>query len=422
VKPRLLVHEPDPRLRADLCAYLVRAGYAASELEDLRFAASAPANAAAALARVTAATALDDIAALARALAPAPLILLCDSLTPARALALRALGAALALRAPFAPSALLDALEAVLRSPSPRSRDLEPKSPRMRALLRHAAALSRSPAALLIVGEHGSGRRWLARRIHSLSANAAGPFVGIDASDLAQRGASPVDTALDSRPARDLRTHASSAALDAVWEPARGGCLALSNPGELPPALQRELIARLESTDNADAPRLIACARGDRARVAAGLIPELWLRLSGTVLEVPPLRERLEDFRTLAEHFLARAAAERGLAAPAIDAAALAALAAHPFRGNLAELANLMQRAVIAGSGARLDVAALLDPRAPRGPAASHTTLDLETLERDAIERALAAARGNRTHASRALGISVRTRRNKLHRYGLSAS
>jgi DNA-binding NtrC family response regulator len=419
VKPRLLLFEPDARLRADLGAYLERAGYAVSAIARFGHSAESRPGAVAAIARVGTETPLARVGDFARAIAPAPLVAIDDALTPARALALRAHGAAASLRAPFGANALLDALAALLRARSHLVRGPETRSPRMRALLQHADALARGRGALLLVGEHGSGRRWLARRIHAHSACAAGPLVEVDASDLDAGAAAPLRDASSPAPAI---AGPDAGALRAAWNSARGGSLALANPGELAPQLQRELVALLESPHGADAPRLVACARGDRARVAAALVPELWLRLSGAVLEVPPLRERLEDLPALAAHFLARAAAERGLARPELDAGALAALAAYPFRGNLAELANLMQRAVIAGSSARLDVAALLDPRARRAPASSHATLDLETLERDAIERALAAANGNRTHASRALGISVRTLRNKLHRYGLAAS
>ncbi len=410
MRPRLLLIEPDAGLRGDLEACLARAGYAVHSPESLD-AAIAPGLAVdAAIAAVVGREQQAALTRLAHALAPAPVIALCTELTPELALALRQRGAAACLRTPFASSALLELLASLLRARRARPEEPEPRSPQMQSLLRHADALARSRAALLLVGEHGSGRRWLARRIHACGAFATATFAAVDASDW-------LDETAAAAPAADV----APSRLAAAWGAARGGTLALSSLSELTPTLQRELLELLRVESSADAPRLIACARGSLQSVASSLLPALWLRLSGAALELPPLRERGEDLAALARHFLARAAALRGATPPELDAAAVAALRQHPFRGNLAELENLMLRAVITTAGPRVDVASLLDPKLRRAAPPPRDSLDLRVLERQTIERALAAAGGNRTHASRALGISVRTLRNKLHRYGTIA-
>ncbi len=409
MKPRILLCEPDPELRDELGACLARAGYAVlarSALDAELLAAERGADAAVAATRASQPDPRLD--ALCAALAPAPVLATSSELTPERALELRRRGAAAALRTPFAASALLDLLAGLLRARAGLAQAPASRSPRVQSLLRHADALARGNAPVLLLGEHGSGRRWLARRIHARGPRCGAPLVCADGSEWLD--------ASDAAPAR-----AADARLARAWDAARGGSLLLSGLSELSPALQRELLERLLEPRSKDSPRLVATARGSLRGAAAGLLPDLWLRLSGAALELPPLRERLEDLPDLARHFLARTAAERGALPPELGSEALAALAEHPFRGNLAELENLMRRAVITGCGARIEVSALLDPRLRRAAPPARDSLDLRALEREAIERALAAAAGNRTHASRALGISVRTLRNKLQRYRLAA-
>ena len=127
------------------------------------------------------------------------------------------------------------------------------------------------------------------------------------------------------------------------------------------------------------------------------------------------------SFMMLARPFLERFARGAG-GPPRLDADALEALARLPFRGNVRELENLMRRAAVLFPGRGVEVRRLLEPGAagPPAPPEDLRSLNLRDLERAAIERSLVATRGNRTRASRALGISVRTLRNKIRLYGLA--
>ncbi|MDJ0869724.1 MAG: helix-turn-helix domain-containing protein, partial [Myxococcota bacterium] len=132
----------------------------------------------------------------------------------------------------------------------------------------------------------------------------------------------------------------------------------------------------------------------------------------------PPLRERPRDIEWLAQLLLERAARARGAPTPRLSRGALDVLVHHAFPGNVRELENLTERAVLLFAGREVDVERLLDRGQPAAPLSE--TLNLRDLERQAVVRSLALHHGNRTRASQALGISVRTLRNKIRSYGLA--
>jgi DNA-binding NtrC family response regulator len=147
------------------------------------------------------------------------------------------------------------------------------------------------------------------------------------------------------------------------------------------------------------------------------------------VLQLPPLRARTGDVALLARHFARTLAAAAGTAPPRLGEATLSALVRLPWRGNVRELENWMRRAVMlypdrepemAPVGSIRSVADATRP--PLAPPVEDTppTLNLRELERRTILRALEIAGGNRTRASQALGISIRTLRNKIHEFGLA--
>jgi two-component system response regulator FlrC len=308
--------------------------------------------------------------------------------------ALRA-GAVEFLRKPFDLHAFERALAAAdrrVRRGAPRLA-LASEDARMLQLVRAAETAARTCATLQIVGEVGTGRRRLARFVHAASR---------------REGA-----CLTLGP--DSCGNAAAALRDAA-----DGTLLVEEPGLFPPLAQevllRALAARVPASRRGSARIVAVCdrpLRGDR-RVR----PELRLRLDVLSLVVPPLRERPADVARLARHFAERAAGARGVAAPRLGQNAIAALCGLPLPGNAAELASLMERAAVLFAGRDVDVAALLDGcGAAPAPGCEGSALDLGRLERAAVERALSVCRGNRTHAARALGISVRTLRNKLRDY-----
>jgi two-component system response regulator FlrC len=299
----------------------------------------------------------------------------------------------------------------------------------MRRVLERAAAAAATEATVLITGESGTGKDLLARWIHRSSPRRSGPFVTVNCAALPEglaeselfgheRGA--FTGALDARPGQIAL--------------AGGGTLLLDEVNEAPPSLQPKLLRVLQEREvhpvGGLAPRavdlriLATTQRELRAEVAAGRFREdLFYRLDVIVLRIPPLRERPADVPELARALLARLAAAHGAEPPRLGERALRELARQPLRGNVRELANLMRRAVVLAPGREVELERLLERRPPAAPPARgllEGTLNLRELERRAILRSLAESGGNRTEASRALGISVRTLRNKIRAYGLA--
>jgi DNA-binding NtrC family response regulator len=199
--------------------------------------------------------------------------------------------------------------------------------------------------------------------------------------------------------------------------------LLLEEVAELPRGEQLALLRFLiERTSAQGVPldvRVVATTRHGLARDAAeGRVhPDLAARLAAAEVAIPPLRARPLELAPFARTLAERAACAAGSAPPLLDEATLEALRDLDWPGNLHQLENLMSRAALLAPGRRVDLAALAGGGG-RGPARlareSIATLDLRELEREAIERALAASDGDRALAARALGIHVRTLRNKL--------
>jgi DNA-binding NtrC family response regulator len=227
------------------------------------------------------------------------------------------------------------------------------------------------------------------------------------------------------------------------FEQASGGTLLLDEVSELPLTLQAKLLRVLQEREidrvggGRPVPvdvRIVATTNRDlTAMVAAGQFrSDLFYRLNVYPIHLPPLRLRAEDLAPLAALLLAEAAGEQGREPPPLSAAARQALQAHRFPGNVRELRNLLERAVVRcrqgeiephhlGLGsAALSVAAAYSTATEaaalvaEGLLPSHLPIDLGALEKLAIEEALRRVHGNRTHAARLLGIGLRTLRNKL--------
>jgi two-component system response regulator AtoC len=221
-----------------------------------------------------------------------------------------------------------------------------------------------------------------------------------------------------------------------LFEQASGGTMLLDEIGELPGPLQAKLLRVLQESEirrvgdqktrRVDVRVLAATARDLAAEVAAGRFREdLFYRLNVVGIALPPLRERVEDIAPLARHFVARLS--KRFARPlALSDAAVAWLETQEWRGNVRELENAIERAVVLSNKEILEPA---DLRADHLPAASSTqsadggkgTLRdaVDDAERRAITHALQAVGGNRREASQRLGVSLRTLFYKMERYGL---
>jgi two-component system response regulator PilR (NtrC family) len=150
---------------------------------------------------------------------------------------------------------------------------------------------------------------------------------------------------------------------------------------------------------------------------------DLFYRINVIELPLPPLRERTEDIPLLAQHFLTRLSRQNNLRKPKITAAALALLKAYPFPGNIRELENILERSVTLFEGETLRAE---DLNLPQQPSTVNTQVEsqplgnmMEALEREAILKALEETRWNRTAAARKLGMTLRSLRYRLEKFGI---
>ncbi|MEC8425313.1 MAG: sigma-54 dependent transcriptional regulator [Myxococcota bacterium] len=309
------------------------------------------------------------------------------------------------------------------------------------ALVRQAAAF---PSTVLFTGESGTGKELLARALHDLSPRAARPFVPINCAAIPEN-------LLES----ELFGHARGAFTGAVrahaglFEQADGGTLLLDEIGDMPLALQTRLLRVLEdgrvrrvggSSDVSVDVRVVAATATDlEAAVAAGGFREdLYYRLNVVRVRIPPLRDRADDIPLLVDALVERAADRLGRAVRGATPAALEALARHPWPGNVRQLENALERAVIVAAGDSVDLADLpVDVGgAPHGGPGSPSVLALgdddgeaslsikthtASLERHLIVLALERTGGNRTQAARLLEISTKARLYKIRDYGVDA-
>jgi DNA-binding NtrC family response regulator len=293
----------------------------------------------------------------------------------------------------------------------------------LRDLLERA---SRSASHVLILGESGSGKELAARTIHRGSARRDLPFLALNCAALP-------DDLLES----ELFGHERGAFTGAtarrhgLLELAHGGTLFLDEVGEMSPAMQAKLLRALDRGEvrrlggdrvlHVDV-RVIAATNKDLARaVAQGHFRhDLYYRLGVVVIEVPPLRQRVEDIPLLVEHF-ARQVVQPGRAPLRFTPAAMGLLMRYSWPGNVRELRNLVERLSVLSDGevTATDVALHLPAG---GAAAGEDTglLALEEVERRHILTVLQRCGGNRTQAARILGVDPKTLYNKLKAYRLS--
>jgi len=288
---------------------------------------------------------------------------------------------------------------------------------------------------VLITGESGTGKELIARALHYQSERAAHSFVAINC------GAIP-ENLLES----ELFGHVKGSFTDAtrnkkgLFEEAHGGTLFLDEVGELPKLLQVKLLRVLQDWEirkvgdtkstKVDV-RVIAATIRDLAKeVARGAFREdLYYRLNVIPIHLPPLRDRREDIAPLAQHFLGKCNRTMNTHIEGFCPEAMSALMAYSWMGNVRELENTVERAVVLSDSTRILLEQLPerivvgDHREPAGlPASSYSIKSASRLmEKDLITKALEKTRGNRTHASRLLEISHRTLLYKIEEYGIRA-
>ena len=312
-------------------------------------------------------------------------------------------------------------------------------SPLMQQVFERVRAVADTTATLLIEGESGTGKTLLARSAHAASSRATGPFIEVNC------GALP-ESLLESELFGHVRGAFTGADRDrpGKFEAADGGTIFLDEIATASLDLQVKLLRVLQdrvfepvgSTETRRVDVRVVAATNERLReaVAEGRFREdLYYRLHVVPLELPPLRERRGDVAFLAERFAAEVAATHGRPFEGFDPRALAALAGHDWPGNIRELQNVVERAVLLSTSPRISSEALpeelaageLSPLALSGGQLD-ALLDgrdlrqaLELAERTLIENALLENRGSRKATAQRLGINRTTLFNKMTRFGL---
>jgi two-component system NtrC family response regulator len=298
---------------------------------------------------------------------------------------------------------------------------------RVRRLVTRVAG---SEAAVLVRGETGTGKELVARAIHEGSGRAGGPLVAVNCGALPEH-------LVES----ELFGHRKGAFTGAdehragLFEVADGGTLFLDEIGELPKPLQSRLLRALESGEirrvgdnqpiTVDVRLVCATHRSLEQMVAAGEFREdLLFRINTFEIAVPPLRDRREDIPELVEHLVRKARPQTPAQAVVADPAMLGVLAAHAWPGNIRELANAVEHALVLCDELPLQVehlparlAGLVPPveppAAPQPPARG--PVSLRELEMQAILAGLDRNHGNKVRTAEELGISLKTLYNKLH-------
>jgi DNA-binding NtrC family response regulator len=291
-----------------------------------------------------------------------------------------------------------------------------------------ARRVAQTDANILLVGESGTGKGLLARFIHDASPRRVGPFVTIACANIPaelleselfghERGA--FTGATEQRKGRFEQADDGTILIDGVSE------LASAVQGKLLRVVQERSFERLAGTRTIRVNvRILSSTQVDlEPRVAAGEFrKDLYYRLNVVRVDLPPLREHMEDLELLAAHFLGEIALRRGGEAKRLDRGALDRLRAHDWPGNVRELQNVLESAVILSEGSEIPAEAVrID--APRGVGLIAEGVErrysLAQLEEKYIREVLRSTDGNRSRAARILGINRKTLLEKRKRYGI---
>ncbi len=276
-------------------------------------------------------------------------------------------------------------------------------------------------AAVLLLGETGTGKELVARAIHYNGPRQRQAFVCVNC------GAIP-EGLLESELFGTVKGAYTGAVADrrGLFETAHGGTVFLDEIADMPMSLQPKLLRVLQSgearpvggtrTTNIDARVISATNRDLDALVREGKFREdLYYRLNVFPFELPPLRRRLDDIPLLAHHFLAAAAKRLNKPVRGIEPQALALLAGYAWPGNVRQLENVIERATVLAAGAQLAAADIILPAAkPSGPGTIDPSSSMAAIEKRTVLERLRQFGGNRSRTAASLGISRRTLLNKL--------
>lgn len=326
---------------------------------------------------------------------------------------------------PLPPDA--EMIAAVLEAVTAENDTMVYRDPAMDRVVQMAKRVASSHASILVTGESGTGKELVARYLHRNSPRKDKPFVPVNCAAI------PGEL-LES----ELFGHEKGAFTGAVarrigkFEEANGGTLLLDEVSEMDLKLQSKLLRAIQEREivriGSNTPvkidtRIIATSnRNMEEFVKKGQFREdLYFRLNVVKIAIPPLRDRPLDIEPMARHFAEKCAEDNGVAVRTVAPDAIAALKAHRWPGNVRELENTIHRAVLLANGSEIHAEDIspsgeggTDAGGAGGTMVGRTVADVE---RDLIIDTLKHTLGNRTHAARILGISIRTLRNKLNAY-----
>ena len=304
------------------------------------------------------------------------------------------------------------------------------KSPRMAELINLAGRVAASKASILIQGESGTGKELLARLIHQLSPRAHKPIVVVNCGSLHEN-------LLES----ELFGHEKGAFTGAAsrrigrFEEADGGTLFLDEIGELSPTIQVKLLRFLQEREfqrlgsniniHVDVRIISATNRDLESQVKEGTFREdLFYRLKVVTMALPPLRERKEDLRILINHFIDKFADENGKNIQGLTSEARDLLIKYDYPGNVRELVNILERAVVIARDQYITTDDLpfksaISQEDAENKSSGVLRVSVDELEKKLIIDAMEKTQDNQTKAAEILGISERMLRYKLKKYGL---
>ncbi len=317
-------------------------------------------------------------------------------------------------------------------APKPKGREageMVTQNKTMLEMVKFVENIAYSKSTVLISGETGTGKEMVARYIHQCSPRADQPFLAVNCAALPEG-------LLES----ELFGHEKGAFTGAIakkdgkFELAHKGTLLLDEVTEMTPPLQAKLLrvlqeheidkvggrepipidVRVIATTNRDPKQLI-----DEGKFRV----DLYYRLNVIPVKLPPLRERMEDLPVLADHFLKKHSRENGKNISSIAPETLTLLNKYQWRGNVRELENIIERAVLVCTGDAIEPAHLFMEDSETAPAPGNANAlgnfrgTLHAMERELIFKTLEETGNNKTKAAEVLGISIRTLRNKLNEY-----
>src|SRR5258708_2045115 len=305
------------------------------------------------------------------------------------------------------------------------------RSAKMQEVLATVDRVARTNATVLLGGESGVGKDLIARAIHEKSRRAVGPFIKINSTAIPEN---LLESELFGYEKGAFT--GANASKPGKFELADKGTLFLDEIGDVPPAIQVKLLRVLQEreferlggtkTVKVDVQLIASTNRDLRAALEDGTFREdLYYRLHGVPIDIPPLRERQEDISGLVHLFIARCSAESDKSVEGITPDAMRILVNYHWPGNVRELQNILERACALAKGTTLEASDIhLDVRPARGvESANHFLpegMTLEQWEDEMMQEALRRADGNKSQAARLLGLSRNALRYRLSKIGIA--